>query len=198
MSAIVDGVVLAAGRSKRMGASKAALEFEPGVTLLERAVQVLRTGGCRYVVAVVNDADDWSARLADVAGAAVVTNDRPQSQQIDSIRLGLAHLPDDAEAAVVLPVDFPALRPETVQTMIEAFFARKPTVLLPVHGGTPGHPVIFSRAMFGELMTDLLARGAETIVDAHQADRVELEVDDPGILHDVDSPDDYQRFLRER
>ena len=198
MSAIVDGIVLAAGQSRRMGASKAALEFEPGVTLLERAVKVLRTGGCRYVVAVVNDADDWSARLADVAGAAVVTNDQPQSQQIDSIRLGLAHLPDDAEAAVVLPVDFPALEPATVQAMIDAFAARKPAVVVPLHAGRPGHPVIFSRAIFGELLADPLPRGAETIVDAHQTDRLELDVDDPAILHDVDSPADYHRFLRER
>ena len=55
----VDGVVLAAGQSRRMGVPKPQLEVEPGVTLLERAIHTLREAGCRYVVAVVNDADDW-------------------------------------------------------------------------------------------------------------------------------------------
>ncbi|MEX2283942.1 MAG: nucleotidyltransferase family protein [Gemmatimonadota bacterium] len=194
----VDGVVLAAGQSKRMGVSKAQLEFEPGVTLLEHAVQILRKAGCRYIVAVVNVGDDWTARLADVAGAAVVINDRPNSQQIDSIRLGIVHLPDDAAGAMVLPVDFPALRVGTVTSMINAFEHRQPPVLVPICLGRPGHPVIFSREIFGELMTDPLPRGAETVVDAHRPDRFELRIDDPGILLDVDSPADYQSFLRGR
>ena len=84
--------------------SEQVVEAEPGVTFMERAVHVLREAGCRYVVAVVNEAEDWSARLADVAGAAVIINDRPSSHQIDSIRLGLAWLPDDADAAAILPV----------------------------------------------------------------------------------------------
>jgi CTP:molybdopterin cytidylyltransferase MocA len=194
----VDGVVLAAGESKRMGVSKAKLEFEPGVTLMEHAVQILRKAGCRYVVAVVNAADDWTARLADVAGAAVVINDRPKSQQIDSIRLGLAHLPDDAAGAVVLPVDFPAIHVSTVTSMINAFEQKQPPVLVPVCLGRPGHPVIFSREIFYELMTDPLPRGAETVVESHRADRFELPINDPGILLDVDSPADYQSFLRGR
>jgi molybdenum cofactor cytidylyltransferase len=195
---IVDGIVLAAGRSKRMGVSKAQLEAEPGVTLLERAIHTLREAGCRYVVAVINEEDDWAARLADVAGAAVIINDLPKSQQIDSIRLGLAHLPDDSAGAVVLPVDFPALRSSTVKLMIDAFLHSKPPVLIPVCLGQTGHPVLFSRDVFGELMTDPLPQGAETIVETHRRDRFELRVDDPSILLDVDSPDDYQSFLRGR
>jgi molybdenum cofactor cytidylyltransferase len=194
----LDGIVLAAGRSKRMGVSKAQLEAEPGVTLLERAVHTLREAGCRLVVAVVSSEEDWSARLADVAGAAVVINDRPDSQQIDSIRLGIAYLPDDSAGAVVLPVDYPALRSSTVRQMIDVFTQNQAPVLIPVCIGQPGHPAIFSRAIFGELLTDPLPRGAETVIEAHAGDRIELRVDDPAILLDVDSPSDYERFLRGR
>ncbi len=192
----IDGIVLAAGRSTRMGSPKAQLEARPGVTFIEHAVHMLREAGCRYVVAVVSDSEDWTARLADVAGAAVVFNDRPGSHQIDSIRLGLAWLPDDAAAAVILPVDFPSLRVETVRTLVSAFQAKQPTVLLPTYRGRSGHPVLVARSLFGEFLTEPLAHGAETIVESHP-DRALLEVADPGVLLDVDTPDEYQRWRNE-
>src|SRR5687767_13114110 len=102
----IDGVVLAAGASTRMGEPKPLLPAD-GTTFLERAIKLLRTAGCRYVVAVVNDSDDWIARVADATGAAVVINDRKDSEQIDSLRLAIANLPDGYDAVVVLPVDFP-------------------------------------------------------------------------------------------
>jgi molybdenum cofactor cytidylyltransferase len=190
----VDGIVLAAGRSTRMGQPKAQLELPSGRTFLEQAVHTLRDAGCRYVVAVVNDAEDWTARLADVAGAAVVINDQPKSEQIDSIRLGLAHLPDDAAAAVVLPVDIPRVKTETVRAVVDAFAQDQTPVIVPTHQGTPGHPVLFARAVFGELMADPLPRGAESIVEAHAADRTEIAVDDPGVLFDVDVPAEYREL----
>src|SRR5688500_4685961 len=110
----VDGIVLAAGRSRRMGSPKAELAAEQGLTFLERAVRVLRSAGCRLVVAVVNDEDDWTARLADVAGAAVVINERLDSEQIDSLRLGIATLPGDSTSVIMLRVDFPAIYSETI------------------------------------------------------------------------------------
>ena len=193
----LDGIVLAAGRSTRMGQSKAQLEATPGVTFLEHAVKALRQGGCRYVVAVVNDEEDWTARLADVSGAAVVINEMQGSQQIDSIRLGLAELPDDSEGVLVLPVDFPGIRTETVAALVGTFARTRPPVIVPVHDGTPGHPVLFARSVFGELLAEPLPRGAETVVDAHGHDRVEVQVADPAVLVDVDSPEDYERFKRE-
>ena len=190
----VDGIVLAAGRSTRMGQSKAQLELPSGRTFLEQAVHTLRDAGCRYVVAVVNDTEDWTARLADVAGAAVVINDKPASEQIDSIRLGIAHLPDDSEAAVILPVDVPKVKTRTVAAVLQAFAQDKSAVVVPTHNGTPGHPVLFARSVFGELMAEPLPRGAESIVEAHAADRAEIEVDDAGVLFDVDLPAEYREL----
>src|SRR5688500_19901080 len=114
----IHGVVLAAGASTRMGIPKPLLEVD-GTTFLERAIKVLRTAGCTYVVAVVNDSDDWIARVADSSGAAVVINDQPKSQQIDSLQLAIANLPDGYDAVVVLPVDFPRVTQETVNALLE-------------------------------------------------------------------------------
>lgn len=193
----IDAIVLAAGRSSRMGSPKARLEIEPGVTFLEHAVKLLRHAGCRYVVAVVSADDDWTARLADVAGAAVVLNEMPNSQQVDSIRLGIANLPEDSEAVLVLPVDVPRVQQSTIESLIKGFVESRAPVVLPVHNGEGGHPVLFARSIFGELMTDDLPQGAETIVDLHKVDRLEITVDDPGVLVDVDSPADFARIKGE-
>jgi molybdenum cofactor cytidylyltransferase len=185
---IVDGIVLAAGASSRMGTDKSLLEVD-GTTFLERAIHVLRQGGCRYVVAVVNS-DDWATRLADVSGAAAVTNDRPDSEQIDSLQLGIANLPEDCDAVAVLPVDIPRVQAQTVQRLLSEFEKSGAQVLNPSYNGEAGHPVIFARSLFPELLRPDLPEGARSV----SANAQKIDVDDPGILLDVDTPADYQKI----
>lgn len=191
---VIDGIVLAAGASKRMGEPKPLMQTD-GTTFLERAVRLLRTAGCRYVIAVINDSDDWIARLADTSGAAVVINDQPGTEQIDSLRLGIANLPDGYDAVVVLPVDFPRVKQETVDALLKEFGDTRPPVLNPAHHATPGHPVIFSRDVVTELLRPDLPDGARTVIDNHAAEARILEVDDPGVLIDIDTRADYEEHV---
>ena len=192
---MVDGIVLAAGESTRMGTPKPLLDID-GTTFLERAVHVLREGGCRYVVAVVND-DDWIERLADVSGAAVVINDAENSEQVDSLRLGIANLPEDAAGVLVLPVDFPRVAAETVRMLIHEFEQAPAPVLNPAYDGVAGHPVLFSRAVLSELMQPDLPDGARTVIEKHQRDARVIDVDDAGIVADVDTREDYNRIVKQ-
>ena len=188
---IVDGIVLAAGASSRMGEPKPLLEVD-GVPFLERAIKLLRTAGCRYVVTVVNNGDDWITRLADASGAAIVINDVAGSEQIDSLRLGIANLPDGYDGVIVLPVDYPRVQQETVTRLIAEFSQHPAPVLNPAYKGKPGHPVIFARDVVTELLHPDLPHGARTVIEHHTADARTIEVDDPGVLIDIDTPADYQ------
>jgi CTP:molybdopterin cytidylyltransferase MocA len=188
----VHGAVLAAGRSARMGRPKPLLTLD-GETLIERAVRVLREGGCGGVVAVVR-ADDDAARLARAAGARVVVNDDPQAEQADSLRLALRELPDNAAAAAVLPVDVPFVRPATVACLVAAFRSGAALVVRPTYRGEPGHPTLFARPLFAELAAPGLPHGARTVIEAHTADTLDIEVDDPGVTQDVDTPEDLARY----
>jgi len=191
----IDGIVLAAGRSSRMGRRKAALELD-GRSFLDRCLDALLAGGCRSVVVVLGGVE--AARASARDGVAYARNPDPASQPIDSLRIGLAALPADSAGAAVLPVDAPAVRADTVRRLIAALRTAPGTsalVVRPVHDGTAGHPTIFARALFPELLAGELARGAETVVAAHAAARLDITVDDPGIAANVNTPADYDRLL---
>jgi nicotine blue oxidoreductase len=194
---VIAGIVLAAGRSRRMGAPKAFLEMD-GTSFLARAAAALREGGCDAVWVVTGPADDEAAaRIASKAremGAHVAVNPAPDSEQVDSLRAGLRAIPGEADAAVVLPVDVPRVDADAVRRVVNAFRERGAPVLRAVHGGRHGHPVLFARALFAELLDGDLPDGARTVVHAHAAELEEVEVAAAGVLHDVDTPEDFRRL----
>lgn len=194
---VIDGIVLAAGASRRMGEPKPLLEVD-GVSFIEHAIRLLRSAGCRYVIAVVNTDDDWVTRLADATGAEPVINDMPNAEQIDSLRLGIANLPDGYDAVVVLPVDFPRVQPETVARLLAEFDRRPAPVINPSYQGKPGHPVLVARDVVTELLEPDLPEGARTVIERHSRNARTFEVDDEGILMDVDTPADYQQYVVQR
>lgn len=192
----IGGIVLAAGMSSRMGRSKAELMLD-GRSFLERCIDLLRQAGCEPVVGVVASAEQaFPKPRKHVLWA---QNPEPGSQQIESIRIGLATLPEECAAALVLPVDAPAVKPETVRALMDAFRAAEPGsvhVVRPVNAGSPGHPTLFARTVFEQLNEPGLTQGAETIVQRHSASRIDVPVDDPGIAGNVNTPEDYQRLVQ--
>lgn len=186
----VLGIVLAAGRSERMGRPKALLRVGER-SFIRAGVETLMEGGCGDVVAVVASPEiEGEARLA---GARVVWNDAVGSEQIDSLRLGLDAANDDATAAVVLPVDHPLVRPETVRMLLAAHAARPDALVRPTHQGRAGHPTLFPRPVWRALLDDSLPRGARSVVDDPETARLDIPVEDDGILVDIDTPEAHDR-----
>lgn len=188
------GIVLAAGRSRRMGAPKPLLDVG-GRTFLKAAVEALRTGGCGSVIAVVGDA---GTRGEARAVGAVVVEGRPDEEQVDSLRGALDHLPPGATGVVVLPVDHPLVRPSTVRALLEAAASDRDAIIRPVHEGRPGHPTLFPRSAWPALADRSLPHGARSVVESPGTRTVEVEVDDPGVLADIDTPLAYRRHVGER
>lgn len=195
----IAGVVLAAGRSSRMGRPKALLPVGDR-TFLERALETLRAGGCQPLVAVVPRGQEMTAigtRAAD-QGATVVENPEPGAEQIDSLRRGLSALSSTVLAAVVLPVDHPKADAATVTALIAAFRARGAPIVRPVHDGTPGHPVLFARETWSELAEPDLMHGAREVVHRHHAEIEDVAVGDAGVTVDVNTPEEYARAVGDR
>ena len=185
-----------------MGRPKASLEVE-GETFLQRAVNTLMAGGCADVVIVIDPDHPAGPERAFEGGVRSAAGSGSGSEQIDSLRSGLRATSASAEAAVVMPVDHPLVRPETVAALIAAFAegGGEALIVRPTFQGKHGHPVLFSAALFGELLHGAAPEGAEgaegarSVVRSHAGAVSDVEVDDGGVLIDVDTPEEYERWL---
>jgi molybdenum cofactor cytidylyltransferase len=197
---MIYGVVLAAGNSRRMGRPKPFLEIR-GRTFLDAAIAMLRDGGCDEVIVVTGVADDpVSVRVAEAAraaGALVLTNQWPDSEQVESLRAAIRSLSPAVAAIVAIPVDVPDVDKGVVSELVRRHLATGASVVVPVHEGRRGHPTLFGRALFAELLRDDLPEGARTVIEAHAEEVEEVEVDEAGVLLDVDFPDQYRALMED-
>jgi molybdenum cofactor cytidylyltransferase len=179
--------VLAAGRGTRFGEPKAQAKLPSGERFLDAVVRLAAESDLHPLLAVVD-------RGVDVpAPARVVINPNPRSEQAASLRLALAALANDpAEAVLVWPVDHPFVHVVSVLALMDAFKRTRAPIVLPVHAGRRGHPVLFARTVWLELMTTTTG-GARTVVHAHAEDVVEVSVPDEGVTRDIDTRSDMPR-----
>jgi molybdenum cofactor cytidylyltransferase len=193
---MVIGGILAAGRSTRMGRPKALLARPPtGEPFIVHLVGVLRRGGVETVMAVVREDDDpLRAALAGMAAPPQsVFNPDPDRGHLSSLLCAVdAAEQAGADALLVTPVDMPLTRAETVASLVRAFTQCGAPITRAVYRGRHGHPVIFSRRVFDDLRHADPAVGARSVVRACGPRVLDVEVDDAGVLVDVDDPSAYR------
>src|SRR6476659_6658864 len=193
---MIPGIVLAAGKSTRMGRTKTLLSVASD-TLLSRIVATLREGGVEDVVVVVGaDADavrsDIQLRQLPVR---IVENHDYELGQLSSLICGLATIDrPGVTAALVMLIDAPLVSSTTVRMLLDTYRTTQRLIVRPVSGGRHGHPVIFDRTLFTELRQADLQQGAKEVLRAHAADLLDVEIEDEGAYGDIDTPEDYQRI----
>jgi len=181
-----------------MGRSKALLPVPDGRTFVRCLSEALWSGGVAEVL-VAGRPEDTALRT-EVARLDLpvrfVENGDADRGPLMSILAGLL-LADHpgVHGLLVTPVDLPLVTAATVSALLARFHSTKAPIVRAVHGGAHGHPVVFSRAVFGELRGADPALGAKAVVRAHADTLVNLEVPDPGVLTDIDTPDEYERVF---
>lgn len=191
----VAGILLAAGTSSRMGENKLALQVG-GESLLRRAARrALAAGLAPLIVVLGHEAERGAAELHDLDCRVVVNPDYAAGIN-SSRRAGLAALPEEAEAAVVLLADMPFVTSAMLAALVERFRATGAPLVLSEYGGVHAPPTLYRRPLFAEL--SVLAGGAcgGQVVRQHRAEAEILAW--PGeALFDVDRPEDYARLAAE-
>ena len=186
----LGAVILAAGDSSRMGRPKALLPLG-GETFLGRWLRVLKEAGVPRTRVVLGRHMGQIREETDLMDSQVVVQTRPEEGMLSSLRLGMAALPNGLDGLFLCPVDHPLVDAKLLRSLADAL---KPgVVVVPGHQGRRGHPVLFSAALFPELMAVPLSQGARAVVRADPGRVVEVAAGE-GVLADIDTPDEYSRL----
>jgi len=164
---MIAAVILSAGESSRMGRPKALLPID-GQTFIERIVGALTASGLTRIVVVVGfNADELRRKIEHLAVEIVVNPDYKQGQ-LSSLQTAIRLLErdQDCQGMLVHLVDHPYIDPALVRVMLHRFAEVRPLIVVPRHQGKRGHPVLFSRGLFAELLSAPLDQGAKSVVNA--------------------------------
>ena len=182
-----------------MGSPKARLPYPENdgseSTFLDHLLRVFVSSQAEPVVVVLgHDAENLASSFR-FGEARVVVNRDYRDGMLTSIHAGIRALDkDDVDGALVCPVDHPHVDPGVVDTLIHRFDEHRSPIVVPVHNGRRGHPVLFSSDVFSALANAPKTVGARRVVWDHQKDLLEVEVSHAGVTVDIDTPSDYRAF----
>jgi molybdenum cofactor cytidylyltransferase len=199
---VIPAIVLAAGKSTRMGRPKANLPLENGDTFLSRIVRTLCDAAVDDVVVVVGHEADAIVTAFSRTGAAArfVTNpDYESGGQFSSLLRGLSAVDrPGVVAALVTLVDVPFVNANTVRAVIERYHQTHAPIVRPVRGHEHGHPVLIEHSLFDALRRAEPSGGARVVIRAHASASGDVPVDDDGAFRDIDTVGEYERVLGAR
>ena len=185
-------VVVAAGMSSRMGDFKPMLSIG-SISVAQRVVATLKQAGAARVVVVTGyNAEELERHLAS-SGVVFLRNENYRTTHMfDSALIGLRYLRDKCRQVLFTPVDIPLFTAATV----DALLTSGAELACPVCGGTRGHPILMSANVIDRVLEDSGESGLDGALSRCGVPMTPVEVDDPGILHDADTPEDYRELLR--
>lgn len=193
---MIPAVVLAAGKSTRMGRPKAALPLGPSDTFLTRIVRTFQDAEVDDIVVVLgHDAETIRESVIErgLMPRFVINRDY-QNGQLSSILAGLGAIDRPGVRAMLLMlVDVPLVSAATVRAVLQRYHAINLPIVRPARGAVHGHPVLFDRVLFPLLRAADPTVGAKPIVRAHTSASGDLPIDDDGAFIDIDTPEDYAR-----
>lgn len=191
----VAAILLAAGRSRRMGAFKPLLPFGDR-PVIECCIDNLRGAEIDDIVVVVGHrAEDVREHLKH-SQLSFAVNPDPDSEMSASIALGVKQVSSNAKALLLALVDHPAVPPEVIRILIDEW-RRGATLVQPEHAGRGGHPVLIDMAFRDELLVLDPAQGLRALFAAHREKVRRVPVASPYVARDMDTWEDYRRLHRE-
>lgn len=194
---MITGVILSAGASRRMGSPKALLDYR-GETFLDRLIRIVGSVSDPVIAVLGEHADQIRARIQ--RRAQFLINPDPDRGQLSSLQIALAAVPPDAEGFLFVPVDCPGVSEETVARLAASFAQRSSETLfmIPRYGDKRGHPVFAARQIADEMLALGPDGQARDVVHRHIARTEYVDVDDPGILTDIDDLAAYHSLIGAR
>ena len=198
---MISAIVLAAGDSSRMGRPKALLQWR-GLPFIEHVCAALRRAGVEDRVAVLGRTSHEILAGWTPAGEKVTVNLMPEHGQLSSLKTGLAELSEFSEGFLVCLADQPTIPAETYKKVIDCWLSNKETIVIPRTFRAAdsrlkrGHPILIPAAHKGLCFEGPLDKGLHWVTHHPSVRITDLEVKDPEIIRDFDTPEDYEALVK--
>ena len=191
----IAAIILAAGLSSRMAGGNKLLADLSGKPVLRHTVEnVIAAKADPVVVVTGHQAGDVEELIQDLP-VKLCFNPHFADGMATSLSAGIAALPGDVDGALIFLGDMPLIRADVINAVIETFRQGDgKTIVVPVHGGRRGHPVLWGKAHFADVEALQGDQGARLLLAAHAGDVIECDAGDEAILADADTPEALARL----
>lgn len=188
-------ILLTAGLSSRFGSPKALARMnqETVIEYLQRLL--LATAIAEIIVVLGHHAHSIKPLLFNHKRIRVVYNKDYKLGQTSSFKAGLGEIASSTEGVMLLPIDYPMIRKETLEELIGYFLRERPSILVPVWQGQRGHPPLFHARIKEEIRSMDPSLGVNTIIRRHQTDTVILSVDDRGVVQSFNTQREFDQLM---
>jgi molybdenum cofactor cytidylyltransferase len=193
MRKFISGLILGAGASQRFGPPKQLLPFRGTVMIGWIVEQAQRATGLDEVVVVLGRAADEVRERVDFGAARVVENPVFGEGCSSSYRAGIGALDSFSSAIMIILGDLPGVTPEIIDRLADEWRKQEAPIALCSYQGRKGHPMIFARSMFSQLVGLHGDKAAWKLVDANAASVHEVQFDSP-YPDDINTPADFERL----
>ena len=186
---MLAAIILSAGASRRMGRPKALIPYREG-TFLEHLIKVTRHPRIGATRVVLGAGAEEIQKIAKLDVSMVVVNQNWEQGQLASLCEGIRSLAaTETDGIILCPVDHPLVSAVLVNELIEHFYVNQKAIVLPTYLGKRGHPVIFSSALYPDLLAAPADKGARAVVWSHASEVLEVPTDEEGSVLNLNDPD---------
>lgn len=194
---MISAIIPAAGESKRMGRPKMSLPWG-NETVLTRVVSIFKNAGVEDVIVVTGGAREEVEALVSNLNVRIVYNeDFERGEMLSSIQCGMRALGRQTQAALIGLGDQPQVREGSVRRVCEAFLETKSNIVVPSFQMRRGHPWLVARPLWGAVVRMEPPQSLRDFLSARRAEIHYVNVDDPNVLADLDTPEDYEKWRSE-
>ena len=180
-----------------MGRPKALIPYREG-TFLQHLLEVTRHPKIGVTRVVLGAGAEQIRATANLDPSVVVINPEWEKGQLSSICAGVRSLAEtETDGMVLCPVDHPLVSAALVADLVKRFYESGNAIVIPAYKGRRGHPVIFSSALYGDLLAAPAEKGARAVVWAHAADVLEVPTDEEGIILNFNDPDMLKHVIEQ-
>ncbi len=186
----ISAIILAAGRSKRMGQPKMLLPWGD-TTVIGKVIETIHSAGIEDITLVTNS--DIAPRIVNT-GQTTRTLLNDNGEMVTSIQLGLQEQKSSAEATLICLGDQPQVEERSVRLVCEMFLAKKFSIVVPSYQMRRGHPWLITKELWGEVLQMRAPKSMREFLNEYKDDILYVDYENPSILQDLDTPEDYLKY----